>query len=327
LQILLVSLRVDVREMNVLPFLSRSSAADTVEWIAALSRAMPDERIVAFDQLTDDERANAQVAIGANPEPAQLEQLPALQWVHSLWAGVERLVGEYRNESVAIVRLQDPQLAGTMAEAVRAWTLYLHRDMPTYAAQQRARVWKQLPFRLPNERCVALLGLGNLGKRAARTLLAAGFNVVGWSRTQTQIDKVETFSGDAQLNTVLSRADIVVCLLPLTEQTRGLLNAKRFALMKATASLINFGRGAIVNTDDLLAALDRRQLNHAVLDVFETEPLSRNSALWNHEKVTVLPHISAPTNPVSASKIVAKNIAAYRSCGEIPSAVDRRIGY
>ncbi len=313
--------------MNVLPFLSRSSAADTAEWIVALSRAMPNERIVAFDQLTDDERASTQVAVVANPEPAQLEQLPALQWVHSLWAGVERLVSEYQNDSVAIVRLQDPQLAATMAEAVLAWTLYLHRDMPAYAAQQRAREWKQLPLRLPSERCVALLGLGNLGKRVAQTLLDAGFDVIGWSRTQTQIEKVETFSGDAHLNTVLSRTDIVVCLLPLTEQTRGLLNAKRFALMKTTASLINFGRGAIVNTNDLLAALDRGQLNHAVLDVFETEPLPTDSALWMHEKVTVLPHISAPTHLVSASQIVAKNIAAYRSQGVIPSAVDRRIGY
>jgi glyoxylate/hydroxypyruvate reductase len=327
LQILLVSLRVDVREMNVLPFLSRSSAADTVEWIAALSRAMPDEQIVAFDQLTDDERANAQVAIGANPEPAQLEQLPALQWVHSLWAGVERLVGECRNESVAIVRLQDPQLAETMAEAVLAWTLYLHRDMPTYAAQQRARVWKQLPFRLPNERCVALLGLGNLGKRAARTLLAAGFNVVGWSRTQKQIDKVGTFSGDAQLNTVLSRADIVVCLLPLTEQTRGLLNAKRFALMKATASLINFGRGAIVNSNDLVDAVDRNVIHHAVLDVFEVEPLLGDSPLWSHEKITVLPHISAPTHKESAAQIVAANIRRFRTDGALPDVVDRRVGY
>ncbi len=313
--------------MNVLPFLSRSSAADTAEWIAALSRAMPNERIVAFDQLTDDERTNAQVAIVANPEPAQLEQLPALQWVHSLWAGVERLVSEYRNESVAIVRLQDPQLAATMAEAVLAWTLYLHRDMPAYAAQQRARVWKKMPFCLPSERCVALLGLGTLGEHAAQTLLDAGFDVIGWSRTQTQIDKVETFSGDSQLNAVLSRADIVVCLLPLTEQTRGLLNAKRFALMKASASLINFGRGAIVNTNDLLAALDRGQLNHAVLDVFEIEPLPADSALWIHKKVTVLPHISAPTHLFSAAQIVAKNIAAYRSQGVIPSAVDRRVGY
>jgi glyoxylate/hydroxypyruvate reductase len=312
---------------NVLPFLSRGNAADQAKWLLALRNAMPDERIVAFDQLTDDERASAQVAIVANPEPAQLDQLPSLQWVQSLWAGVERLISEYRNESVAIVRLEDPQLAATMAEAVLAWTLYLHRDMPAYAAQQRARVWNQLPCRLASERCVALLGVGVLGRRAAQTLVAAGFHVIGWSRTQTQISNVETSHGDAQLDAVLSRADIVVCLLPLTEQTQYLLNASRFATMKPDASLINFGRGAIVNSSDLIAALDRNMISHAVLDVFDIEPLPSESALWSHEKITVLPHISAPTNRATAARIAEGNVQRFRETGEVPKAVDRRLGY
>jgi glyoxylate/hydroxypyruvate reductase len=312
---------------TVLPFLSRSGADAQALWIDALQRAMPTERIVAFDQLSDDERQSATVAIVANPEPSQLAQLPSLRWIQSLWAGVERLLNEYHNESVAIVRLEDPQLVATMTEAVLAWTLYLHRDMPAYAAQQRAREWRQLPFRLPSERCVAVLGLGNLGRSATTALRSAGFKVIGWSRSAAQVKNVETFAGDDALDVVLARADIVVCLLPLTDQTRGLLNAKRFAQMKTSASLINFGRGAIVNTNDLIAALDRDQLNHAVLDVFEVEPLPTESALWNHKRVTVLPHISAPTHPASASQIVAKNISAYRSHGEIPKAVDRRVGY
>jgi glyoxylate/hydroxypyruvate reductase len=312
---------------TVLPFLSRSNAADTELWLRALSHAMPDEHIVAFEQLSDQERRDATVAIVANPDPAQLSQLPSLRWVQSLWAGVERLVSEYRNDSVAIIRLEDPQLAATMAEAVLAWTLYLHRDMPAYAAQQRKREWRPRPLCLPSERCVALLGLGNLGRRAARTLLSAGFNVIGWSRTATQIDSVRTNSGDEALDDVLSRADIVVCLLPLTDQTRDLLNARRFAKMKSTASLINFGRGAIVNSGDLLDSLDRKILSHAVLDVFETEPLPIDSALWSHENVTVLPHISAPTHKQSAAEIVAKNLAAYRADGVVPKAVRRELGY
>jgi glyoxylate/hydroxypyruvate reductase len=312
---------------SALPFLSRSNADETAQWLRALSLAMPQERIVAFDQLSDQERRGASVAIVANPDPAQLALLPSLVWVHSLWAGVERLVSEYRNESVAIVRLEDPQLAATMAEAVLAWTLYLHREMPAYAAQQRRREWLQRPLVLPSERCVALLGLGNLGRCAAQTLLSAGFNVIGWSRTQTQIDNVQTYSGGNALDDVLGRADVVVCLLPLTDQTRGLLNAKRFAAMKSTASLINFGRGAIVNSDDLLDSLDRKILSHAVLDVFETEPLPSESALWSHENVTVLPHISAPTHKKSAAAIVATNIAAYRVNGAIPKAVRREVGY
>ncbi|MGL4230292.1 MAG: 2-hydroxyacid dehydrogenase [Casimicrobium sp.] len=312
---------------TVLPFLTRSSAEDISQWVNALQSAMPNERIVAFDELTNDERNSATVAIVANPEPQQLEQLPALRWVHSVWAGVERLLGEYRNQSVAIVRLEDPQLAATMAEAVLAWTLYLHREMPAYAAQQRAREWRQRPLRLPHERCIALLGLGNLGRRAAHALKSAGFNVIGWSRSATTIDGVETFAGDNALANVLARADIAVCLLPLTEQTRGLLNAKRFSQMKPVASLINFGRGAVVNIDDLLDALNRNALSHAVLDVFDVEPLPSESPLWTHRSVTVLPHISAPTHKPSAAAIVAKNIAAYRANGVIPKAVDRGLGY
>ena len=307
--------------------MARGNDAETAAWIAALSAAMPQERIVAFQHLSDEQRVTARVAIVANPDPAQLDQLPALDWVQSLWAGVERLLTDLRNPNIGIVRLEDPQLAATMAEAVLAWTLYLHRDMPAYAAQQRARVWCGLPLRLPRERRVAILGLGHMGARAAQTLVANGFDVIGWSRAQKNIEGVKTFFGDAVLNDVVAQADIVVCLLPLTAQTRNLLNRDRLAHFKANAALINFGRGAIVNMTDLIAALDQNQLSHAVLDVFEVEPLPAESALWHHPKVTVLPHISAPTHRESAAKVVAENIARYRASGEVPKTVNRQAGY
>jgi glyoxylate/hydroxypyruvate reductase len=312
---------------NIIPFVARLNESETAAWITALSMAMPRERIVAFSQLKADERVAARVAIVANPDPAQLDQMPSLQWVQSLWAGVERLLTESRNPNLGIVRLEDSQLAATMAEAVLAWTLYIHRDMPAYAAQQRARVWQALPFRLPNERRVAILGLGHMGARAAQNLVANGFNVIGWSRTKKMIEGVKTFSGDTSLNDVLAQADIVVCVLPLTAETRNLLNAARLACFKPTAALINFGRGAIVNASDLIATLDHGTLSHAVLDVFDVEPLPTESALWHHEKVTVLPHISAPTHHGSAAKVVAENIARYRANGDIPKIVNRKVGY
>jgi glyoxylate/hydroxypyruvate reductase len=312
---------------SILPFVARLNNDETAEWINALSQAMPSERIVPFAQLTVAQRNEARVAIVANPDPSELNQLPSLVWVQSLWAGVERMLKELRNPGVGIVRLEDPQLAASMAEAVLAWTLYLHRDMPAYAAQQRAKVWRPLPFHLPGERRIALLGLGHLGERAAQTLLAAGFEVMGWSRTLKTISGVKTFAAEIGLNEMLSMADIVVCLLPLTDQTRGLLNAKTFAQMKTGAALINFGRGAIVNTPDLVNTLDRGTLSHAVLDVFEVEPLPAESVLWPHEKVTVLPHISAPTHRGSASLVAAGNIARYRADGIVPLTVDRQAGY
>lgn len=312
---------------NIIPFVARLTEAETAAWIATLSMAMPQERIIAFQQLSAHERATSSVAIVANPDPTQLDQLPTLKWVQSLWAGVERLLTELRDPNLGIVRLEDPQLAATMAEAVLAWTLYIHRDMPAYAAQQRARVWQALPFRLPQERRVAILGLGHMGARAAQNLAANGFDVIGWSRTEKTIEGVKTFAGDATLNDVLAQADIVVCVLPLTAETRNLLNAARLACFKPTAALINFGRGAIVNASDLIVALDHGILSHAVLDVFDVEPLPTESVLWHHENVTVLPHISAPTHRGSAAKVVAENVARYRANGEIPKTVNRKVGY
>jgi glyoxylate/hydroxypyruvate reductase len=312
---------------SILPFVARLNEADTNAWIKALASAMPNERIIPFDQLTPEQAVLANVAIVANPDPSHLDALPNLQWVQSLWAGVERILNEVRNPNLGIVRLEDPQLAITMAEAVLAWTLYLHRDMPAYAAQQRARVWKQLPFRLPSERRVVLLGLGHLGERAAQGLVAAGFDVIGWARSPKSIKGINTYSGDNELNGVLAQADIVICLLPLTAQTRSLISANRIAKMKPGAALINFGRGAIINTADLLSALDSNALSHVVLDVFDVEPLPVDSPLWAHEKITVLPHISAPTHQGSASQVVAENIARFRATGAVPHTVDRGVGY
>jgi glyoxylate/hydroxypyruvate reductase len=311
----------------VIPLVSRANANDSAAWLTALSLAMPRERIVPFAQLTDTQRREATVAIVANPDPAELNQLPALQWVHSLWAGVERMLAELTNPKIGIVRLEDPQLAETMAEAVLAWTLYLHRDMPAYAAAQRARVWQPQPLRLPSERCVAVLGLGHLGKLAAKRLFDAGFNVIGWARSAQTLPNVQTYAGDGALPEVLGRADLLVCLLPLTPHTRNLLNAHRFNQMKSQAALINFGRGAIVNSADLVNALNENKLSHAVLDVFEIEPLPADNPLWAHEKITVLPHISAPTHKGSASVVVANNIARFRTTGALPKFVDQLVGY
>lgn len=296
-------------------------------WLKALSLTMPDETIVSFRQLDEEGRAAVDIAIVANPDPADLAQLPGLKWIHSLWAGVERLVGELGDSNLPVVRLVDPQLGRTMAEAVLAWSYYLFRDMPAYARFQRERNWQQLPYRRPQQVTIGLLGLGALGEAAAQRLTGAGFKVIGWSRSAKDVEAVETFSGDDGLDELLSRSDILVCLLPLTPETRGLLNAERLALLPANASLINFARGPIVVSNDLLQALDAGHLSHAVLDVFDVEPLPADGPFWNHPGITVLPHISAPTDRDTAAEIVAANIQAYRRTAALPSLVDFARGY
>ncbi|MGI4982116.1 MAG: 2-hydroxyacid dehydrogenase [Janthinobacterium lividum] len=310
-----------------IPFVCAAHYTSGPAWIAALQQAMPDERIVALDALTAAEKADCTVAIVANADPAALRQLPCLTWVHSVWAGVERLMADLRDMPLTIVRLVDPQLADTMAEAVLAWTLYLHRDMPGYAAQQARGEWLTREYVGPAQRTVGLLGLGALGEAAARRLQASHFNVCGWSRSRKSLAGVECFAGEAELDTMLARTDILVCLLPLTAHTTGLLDARRLGRLPQHAQLINFGRGPIVDDADLRDALDRGWLKHAVLDVFAVEPLPPQEWQWRHPRVTVLPHCSAPTNQHTASAIVAGNIRAYRATGVIPQGVDAVRGY
>lgn len=310
--------------MTTVAFVNRLPAEAETLWLASLAAAMPELSVRALRDLDAQARAGVEVAIVANPDPADLALLPNLKWIHSTWAGVERLVAELGIDAPPIVRLVDPELARTMAEAVLAWTYYLQRDMPAYATSQKAQSWEPRPYRRPEETTVGLLGLGALGLAAAKRLSDAGFPLIGWSRTAKDIPGVEART---DLRQVLSIADVVVCLTPLTPQTRGLLNAERIAMMKSGAALINFARGPIVETQALLAALDRGHLSHAVLDVFDQEPLPADSPLWTYPGVTVLPHISAVTDRRTASAIVADNIRRWLAQGVLPQTVDMTRGY
>lgn len=294
---------------------------------SALAAAMPGEEITAFRHMNAQQRERARIAIVANPDPADLAALPNLAWMHSLWAGVEQLVQRRPSDGPPIIRLIDPEMSRTMAEAVLAWTFYLQRDMPAYRQQQHARIWSQRDYRKPSMLTVGILGLGALGTAAARKLTEAGFRVIGWSRSPKTLPGIETLSDDDGLDTLLRRSDIVACLIPLTHGTRGLLNARRFRTTKPGAALINFARGPVVVADDLLAALDSGQLSHAVLDVFDEEPLAPDSRFWHHPGITVLPHISAPTDFDTSAAVVAANVARYRATGSLPRSVDPALGY
>jgi glyoxylate/hydroxypyruvate reductase A len=310
-----------------IPFIAAMDYPLTAAWVQALQKAMPDETIVPFHQMDAASQAVCSMAIVANPDPADLRSLPKLRWVHSVWAGVERLVADLGQTQLQIARLVDPQLAQTMAEAVLAWTLYLHRDMPAYAQQQRQRIWKPLEYVRAEDKTVGILGLGTLGEAAAQRLLAADFKVCGWSRSAKAIAGIDAFSGRDGLKPMLAKADILVCLLPLTAATRGLLDAEQLACLPNGAGVVNFARGPIMDDAALRAELDSGRLNHAVLDVFEVEPLPVAQWQWQHPRVTVLPHCSAPTDRRTASAIVAANIRRYRETGMLPDCIDLSRGY
>lgn len=320
--------------MAPIVFLHTLSNQEQQDWLTHLKAALPNETIVLPQELNPLEFAAVTLAIVANPNVEELKLFPNLVWIHSLWAGVESLVNSLatmqtqgRNNPVQLVRLVDPQLAATMAEAVLAWTLYLHRRMPEYAQQQRRQHWAALETPTATNVRVSVMGTGALGQAAIQRLAAMGYQVNGWSRSEKRLENATHYHGEAGLNAMLKLTDIVVCLLPSTALTYHILNSERLCLLPQGARLINFGRGTLIDEGALLNLLNIGHLSHAVLDVFSQEPLPVSSELWRHEKITVLPHISAPTNFKTASAIIAKNIQRYRQDGSLPQVVDLLKGY
>ncbi len=307
---------------QVIALVSQMPKEQLLHWLALLNRSLKDESVTLEENLTRDQCRSCEIAIVANPSVEQLLRFPNLKWAQSLWAGVEGIIQPAKQLGFSLTRLIDPHLADAMAEAVLTWCLFLHRKIPTYQAQQKQRQWRQHPQPSTHQCTVGILGMGELGHASARCLVANGFQVVGWSRIQKQADKVLCYSGPEGLNELLGRCHILVCLLPLTEQTRGLLNRDLFDRVSNSASIINFSRGALLVEDDLIAKLDSNELYHAVLDVFAHEPLDEESELWGHSKISVLPHIAATTDAESASKVVATNVSYYRDHGVPETSVD-----
>lgn len=312
---------------SIVPFISRLPKRDIDQWLKVLNKKLPREKVVKFSNIKKSDYGNIDVAIVANPEPADVIKLVNLKWIQSIWAGVEKLVVRFKDEKVKIVRLVDPEMNRTMSEAVLSWVLYLHRDMPFYKVLQNKRIWKEADYIKPFEKTIGFIGLGELGKASALKLTQNNFNVCGWSATKKNISKVKSYTGQLGLKKMLKQTDILVCLIPLTNKTKYLLNYKTLSYLKKGASIINFARGAIINSKDLVKHLNSRRIKHAVLDVFEREPLPKESILWKHKNITILPHISAHTDPDTASDVVSKNIKLYRSKNRIPRSVNIVRGY
>ena len=242
--------------------------------------------------------------------------MPHLRLIQSLWAGVDRLLNDATLPAgVPVARMVDSAMSAAMAETALWAVLALHRDFFIYARQQRQALWQVHPQRRANDVRVLVLGQGEMGRSATARIAALGYAVRGWRRDGTQL-------ADA-----LAHADIAINLLPLTAQTKGLLNAAFYAALPPGASIVNLGRGAHVVDADLLAALDRGYLRHAVLDVFDAEPLPAEHVYWQLPQVTVLPHAAAQTDPRSAAAVAARNLRAARDGGALQHLVLPERGY
>lgn len=244
--------------------------------------------------------------------------------VQSLWAGVERIVGN-PTLTQPLARMVDPGLTRGMVEWCLGWALRMHLGMDRYAQDG---VWRNhvLPPLAP-ERKVTVLGAGALGGAAARAMVQVGFDTAVWSASGREIEGTRALGGEESLTEALRRAEILIALLPDTAGTRGLLDARRLALLPKGANILNPGRGTLIDETALLGLLNRGVLGHAVLDVFAAEPLPAAHPFWRHPRVTVTPHIAAETRAATAVTMVADNLRRLREGQPLLHLVDRARGY
>ena len=301
-------------------------------WVDALEMARPGLTVQALGRPIDPERVRYLVAW--RQPPGSLAPFTKARAIFSLGAGVDHLIADPALPSgVPVVRFVSTDLTSRMSEWVVLAVLTHHRQARLYDWQQGEKLWTEDYFQpAARDVRVGVMGLGVLGTDATRKLGMIGFNVAGWSRTPKQIDGLETYAGAEELDPFLARTQILVVLLPLTPDTRRILDRGLFAKLARDSHfggpiLINAGRGGLQNEADILAALDDGTLKAATLDVFEREPLPQDSPLWHHPALTITPHNAAISAPGALAAFIAGEIAHIESGGAPRHTVDPALAY
>jgi glyoxylate/hydroxypyruvate reductase len=291
-------------------------------WLEALTEAAPEFEVAGWPAVRETERV---VAAAVWHPPAELfAACPNLAVVQSLGAGIDHLIklGD-RLPDLPILRLVDPVMTDRLAQFVLTGTLLFQRRFDLYWRQQGHEVWERHAHPDPADTRVGILGLGVIGTATAELLLKNGFRVSGWSRTAKQVSGLVCRHGPKGLAAIAAESDVLVCILPLTEATRGILSRPLFERMKPGSHLISAGRGEHLVAADLLAALDGGTLAGALLDVFPEEPLPQGDPFWAHPKVIVTPHTAAISNPTTGAVAIASGIRAVLN-GERPANLAER---
>jgi glyoxylate/hydroxypyruvate reductase A len=301
-------------------------------WKRRFDEVCGDRRVVLMPDAAFNSPDEVHYAAVWKPVPGELAAFPNLRVIFNLGAGVDALMADSSLPTVPLVRVAVGDLTGRMTEYVVLHVLMHHRQELYLRASQRERRWAPRYQWPAGAISVGMMGLGTLGASAAQALRHLGFGVVGWSRSRKEIDGIECFHGHAQLDAFLQRSDILVCLLPLTPDTRHILNRGLFAKLNRSSPLgapvlINAGRGGLQNEADILGCLDDGTLGAASLDVYATEPLPPDSPFWGHPKVVLTPHNAADTDPDEISKYVARQIERFESGDALENVVDSARGY
>jgi glyoxylate/hydroxypyruvate reductase len=304
---------------------------DPKPWRVRMEALLPCHEIVMFDEPFD--RESVRYALTWRHPPGSLKNLPNLQAIVSLGAGVDHLFADPALPDKPMVRVVDPDLTNRMSEWVVMHALAHLRQLRRYERQQRERVWED-DDKQPkaSDIQIGVLGLGVMGKDAVTKLKTLGFKVAGWSANPKSLAGISCFSGPDGLKVLLTQTDILVVLLPLTDETRGIINASLLSQLNQGGPLggpivINAGRGGLQVEADLLAALDSGALHGASLDVFEQEPLPKDSRLWSHPAIYISPHNAAISSPQAIAALVARQIEGNERGEPLAHGVDRRRGY
>ena len=306
-------------------FLYKSDPARGRLWAEVFARRMPEIDFRIWPDVGDP--AHVRFLAAWVPPDDIASRFPNLSVLFSSGAGVDQFDLDALPATLPVVRMVEPGIVRSMVEYVTHAVLDLHRDMPAYRRQQARGEWQPLPVCTAADRRVGVLGLGSLGQAVLAQLVAFGFDCAGWSRSRHVIDGVTCHAGADELGAFIARTEILVCLLPLTDSTRGFLDAPLFSAMPAGASLVHVGRGPQLVANDLLDALDSGHLREAVLDVTDPEPLPSAHALWRHPNVRITPHIASMTQPLSAAEVVLDNLRRFAAGEPMLGLVDRTRGY
>ena len=286
-------------------------------WSNGLKETMPEMDVRVYPDEGDVNEVEYAV-VWKHPRGI-LNKYPNLKAILSLGAGVDHIISDPElPEGLPIVRLVDKKLTHEMCLHSLHWVLHFHSDQYLYRIQQQSREWIQQSSVQSEDRTIGIMGLGNIGKAIGDSLINLDFKVVGWgARPKESLGGIEYYCGHEQLADFLSQTDILINVLPLTEDTKNILTKIELAFLPKESFIINIGRGGIINESDLLTSLDSGHITAVALDVFAQEPLPENNSLWDHPSVYVTPHIAGQSNPGSAAQTIADNIRLIEK-GETP---------
>ena len=306
-------------------FLYKANATRGTEWARLFAARAPDLPFRLWPDVGDPAEVRY-LAAWMPPENIAVT-FPNLELLFSVGAGVDQFDCSQLPPHVPLIRMLEPGIAESMVEYVTMAVLALHRDLVRFIAQQREQIWREIRVTQAAKRRIGVMGLGLLGQAVLERLKPFGFPLAGWNRSPRTIEGVSCHVGGQGLGDFLAQTDILVCLLPLTNETRGILNRGLFEALPRGAQLVNVGRGGHLVEADLIEALERGRLSAAVLDVAEHEPLPDGHPFWSHPRILLTPHIASMTTPETAVEFVLETISRHRRGETLPGVVDRDRGY